>query len=114
MPGQAEKIRQRQLRFQRMQTDVAKAQSQAAAAVVRKLYAECLPLWPSCRRGGCRRHRCCIGNALLCLKRAWPLAPQAVQDAAVVAVRQGGPRRLPAATEMEQNYRRLPPTNFVL
>ena len=113
MPGRAEKRRQRQLRFQRMPDDKAKALREAAFDAIRRLYAECLPLWQSCRRGQCRRHRRCIGNSQACLKRAWPLVPRAVQEAVFAQVRNGGPRRVPPATEREQSLRSYPPTNFV-
>jgi hypothetical protein len=113
MPGRAEKRRMSALRFQRMRTDTAKAQSQAAFVVIRRLYSECLPLWRSCQRGDCRRHRRCFDNAPVCLKRAWPLLPEAAQDAAIRQVRQGGPRRVAAASETEWSLRRYPPSNFV-
>jgi len=88
-------------------------QREAAFAAIRRLYCEVLPVWRVCRRGFCRRHQCCGGDRRECLKRAWPLTPPAVQEAAFAQVVAGGPRRLPPATHLEWALRRFPASNFV-
>jgi len=90
------------------------AQREAAFAAIRRLYCECLPLWRSCARGPCRRHRACGGDGAVCLKRTWPLMPQELQQKAFDLVRHGGPRGLSPATQRESILRGFPPTNFVL
>ena len=90
------------------------AQRNAAFAAIRRLYCESLPLWRSCPRGSCRRHRCCNGDSTACLRRTWPLMPQDLQQQAYDQVRRGGPRRVWPATSMEWKLRGFPPTNFVL
>jgi hypothetical protein len=90
------------------------AQRQAAFAAIRRLYCEALSLWRTCRRGYCRRHRCCSGDGDVCLRRTWPLMPPDVQQRAYDLVRRGGPRRVRPATHSEWLLRGFPPTNFVL
>ncbi len=93
------------------------AQREAAFAAIRRLYREVLPLWRSCRRGDCRRHKSCCGDdgaGRACLKRTWPLLPPQAQNRAHRLVAVGGPRRLPPSTHMEWRLRRYPPSNFVL
>ncbi|MGB6535248.1 MAG: hypothetical protein WBF58_04720 [Xanthobacteraceae bacterium] len=89
------------------------AQRQAAFMAIRQLYCESLPLWRSCARGHCRRHRCCSGDGPACLKRGWPLTPPQVQAQACELVSRGGPRRIPSATHVEWVLRTYPPSNFV-
>jgi hypothetical protein len=89
-----------------------KAQAEAAFAAIRALYCESLPLWRTCARGFCRRHHACGGDNRACLKRTWPLMPEAVQTQAYELVRRGGPRRLRAATHREWILRGYPPSNF--
>jgi len=92
------------------------AQREAAFAAIRRLYCEALPLWRSCARPFCRRHRRCGADdkgCRACLARAWPLLPAAEQNRAHWSVSVGGPRRLPPATHMEWALRRYPPSNFV-
>ena len=86
---------------------------EAAFAAIRLLYIESLPLWRVCRRGYCRRHKCCLERNRSCLKRGWPLLPSEVQVQAFAQVRMGGPRRLPPATHLEWLLRRYVPSNFV-
>jgi hypothetical protein len=88
-------------------------QREAAFAATRQLYAESLPLWRSCRRGYCRRHKLCSGDVRPCLKLCWPLMPPKLQTQAMNQVIAGGPRRVRAATHTELHLRRYPPTNFV-
>ena len=89
------------------------AQREAAFAAIRVLYCESLPLWRTCSRGRCRRHRCCSGDGAACLRRAWPLMPAEVQERAYELVRRGGPRGVWAATRREWHLRGYPPSNFV-
>jgi hypothetical protein len=89
------------------------AQREAAFAAIRRLYCESLPLWRTCSRGYCRRHRCCGADGAVCLPRAWPIMPPDVQEQAYELVRRGGPRRLRPATHMEWILRGYPPSNFV-
>jgi len=78
------------------------------------LYAEVLPLWRFCGRGFCRRHKQCAGkDVLACLRRGWPLMLPEVQTRAYREVIAGGPRRVPAASHVEWDLRRYPPSNFV-
>jgi hypothetical protein len=101
--------------YKRMTPEEEVEQREAAFAAIRLLYCESLPLWRSCSRGSCRRHRrCCNDEKRKCLQRCWPLMPADVQDRAVDEVIAGGPRRKPPATHMEQRLRCFPPTNFVL
>jgi hypothetical protein len=89
-------------------------QRAAAFAAIRKLYAEVLPVWRTCQRGFCRRHKSCGGaNAQRCLTRCWPLLSEQQQTRAWVDVIAGGPRRVRSATHLEQHLRSYPPTNFV-
>jgi hypothetical protein len=88
-------------------------QRQAAFASIRGLYGESLPLWRTCARAYCRRHRCCGGDSKACLPRTWRLTPPDVQQAVYALVMRGGPRRVPAATHREWELRGFPPTNFV-
>jgi hypothetical protein len=89
------------------------AQRESAFAAIRRLYGAVVPVWRSCRRGHCRRHKLCSGDIRPCLKRGWPLLPAALQKAAYDQVVVGGRRRLPPATHMEWHLRRYPPSNFV-
>jgi hypothetical protein len=89
------------------------AQREIAFAAIRLLYREVLPLWRTCRRGLCRRHRRCCGEVRGCLARGWPLLSQAQQEMAFAQVKHGGPRRVPPATQLERQLRRFPPSNFV-
>lgn len=89
------------------------AQRTAAAAAVRRLYCEVLPLWRTCARGYCRRHRCCNGDSSACLQRTWPLLPPERQQRAYDQVVRGGPRRLHAATRAEWRLRGQRPSGFV-
>ena len=91
-----------------------KAQRDAAFTAIRQLYCEVLPLWRTCSRGYCRRHRTCRAGGAGCLPRAWKLTPADAQQRACDLVRRGGPRRLRPATHTELRLRRFPPSNFVL
>jgi hypothetical protein len=88
-------------------------QREAAFAAIRQLYAESLPLWRSCQRGYCRRHKLCNGDVRPCLKRCRPMLPQPQQNRAWHQVIAGGPRRVRAVTHTELHLRRYPPSNFV-
>ena len=90
-----------------------KAQRRAAFVAIRALYAALMPLWRTCSRGYCRRHRCCNGEVRACLERSWPLLPKAEQNRICAQVAKGGPRRIPPATHTEWSLRRFPPSNFV-
>jgi hypothetical protein len=114
MGGRRRKRRERS-RYSDAATEAGrKQQRDAAFAAIRRLYCESLPLWRSCARGFCRRHRCCGGDGAVCLPRTWPLMPPEVQQRAHDLVWNGGPRRVRAATHMEWVLRGYPPTNFVL
>ncbi len=89
-------------------------QREAAFASIRRLYCESPPLWRTCSRGYCRRHRCCRGDGKVCLPRTWPVTPPDVQQRAYDLVMRGGPRGVPAVTHLEWILRGYPPTNFVL
>ncbi len=89
-------------------------QREAAFASIRRLYCEALPLWRTCSKAFCRRHRCCRGDGKACLPRAWRAVPPDVQQRAYALVRRGGPRRVHSATHIEWVLRGYPPTNFVL
>jgi hypothetical protein len=91
-----------------------KRQRDAAFAAIRRLYCESLPLWRTCTRGFCRRHRCCGGDGKVCLKRTWQVTPPDARQQACALVMRGGPRRVRPATHMEWELRGYPPTNFVL
>ncbi len=100
----------------RMTPEEEVAQREAAFAAIRRLYREVLPLWRSCERGYCRRHKSCCGDdnaGRKCLARAWPLLSPQAQNRAHWQVALGGPGRLPPATHMEWQLRRYPPSNFV-
>jgi hypothetical protein len=97
----------------RLTPDEQVVQREADFAAIRRLYCEVVPVWRSCRRGYCRRHQSCRGEAGACLARAWPLLPPALQNAAYAQVIAGGPRRQPPATHTEWALRRFPPSNFV-
>jgi hypothetical protein len=88
-------------------------QREAAFASIKRLYCESLPLWSTCERAYCRRHRCCRGDGKVCLPRTWKLMPPEVQERAYDLVRQGGPRGVPPATLREWHLRGYPPSNFV-
>jgi hypothetical protein len=113
MAGRRKKPGKRGLYSKRLTPDEQAAQREAAFAAIRRLYCEALPLWRSCPRGYCRRHRCCRGDTRACLKRGWPLMPPELQSEACRQVAAGGPRRVPPATHTEWDLRRFPPTNFV-
>jgi len=104
----------RGLHNKRSSPDEQAAQQDAAFVVIRWLYSQVLPLWRSCRRGFCRRHKRCCGDRHTCVKRAWPLLSRELQEEAFRLVKAGGPRRLPPSTHTEWELRRFPPTNFVL
>jgi hypothetical protein len=91
-----------------------KKQREAAFASIRRLYCDSLPLWRTCARGFCRRHRCCRGDGKVCLPRTWQVTPPEAQQQAYNLVMRGGPRRVRSATHMEWVLRGYPPTNFVL
>ena len=113
MARRRRKAGRRGLYYKRITPDEEVVQREAAFAAIRRLYAEVLPLWRSCRRGYCRRNRRCIGDIRACLKRAWPLTPPPLQERAHQAVMAGGPRRIPPATHTEWALRIYPPSNFV-
>ena len=114
MTKRRKKSGRRGLYNKRLTPDGQAAQREAAFAAIRRLYAEALPLWRSCPRGYCRRHKACSGEASTCLKRGWPLMPAELQRLAFDQVMAGGPRRLPPATHTEWHLRCFPPSNFVL
>jgi hypothetical protein len=103
------KTDRRWLPWQRMKPDEMKRLRRAAHAAVAKLFAEVVPLWPSCKRGACRRHHRCNGDIGACLKRAWPPLSAPVQEAALAAVRNGGRRRVPAQSSIERDLRSYRP-----
>jgi hypothetical protein len=74
------------------------ALADAAHVATWRLYGEVLQLWRACRVKKCRRHRRCLGEPAACLLRALPS----------VSVMAGGPRRIPAATQLEWKVRREP------
>jgi hypothetical protein len=113
MATRRKKRGQRGLYNKRLTPDEQDAQRQAAFAAIRRLYCEVVPVWRACRRGFCRRHRCCCGDAAVCLARGWPLMPSELQKLAADQVKLGGPRRLPPATHTEWQLRRFPPANFI-
>jgi hypothetical protein len=87
---------------------------EVAFAAIRKLYAQVLPLWRSCQRGYCRRHRYCGGaDAQRCLEHCWRLLPEQQKTQAWCQVIAGGPRRIRPATPTEERLRNFPPSNFV-
>jgi len=91
------------------------AQTKAAFAAIRALFAQVAQPWQSCPRGYCRRHHCCIAEAGPgpCLKRHWPLLTPAEQKQAHSAVIDGGAQRVRPRTHTEWSLRRFPPSNFV-
>jgi hypothetical protein len=99
----------RWLPWQRMKPEEKKRLREAALAAIAKLYAEIVPLWPGCQRGPCRRHQCCNGDVGTCLKRTWPQLSSQAQEAALVLLKQGGPRRVPAQSSIEREYRTYRP-----
>jgi hypothetical protein len=113
MTARRGKRKKRGLFNKRSTPDEQEAQREAAFAAIRALYRQSLPLWRACGRGRCRRHRGCFGDSD-CLTRAWPLLPEAAQEAAHALVIAGGPRRRPPANHVEWMLRQYPPTNFVL
>jgi hypothetical protein len=88
-------------------------QREAAFAAIRRLYCEALPLWRTCAKSHCRRHRACRGDGEACLPRTWRAMPADVQQRTCELVRRGGPRRVRPATHMEWSLRGYPPANFV-
>ena len=113
MPSRRKK--KRRSRYIDAATEAGQAkQREAAFAAIRRLYCESLPLWRTCARGFCRRHRCCRGDGKDCLPRTWRATPPDVQQAAHDLVLRGGPRGVPAATHTEWVLRAFPPSNFVL
>jgi hypothetical protein len=103
------KTDRRWLPWQRMKPEEKKRLGEAAVAAIAKLYAEIVPLWPGCRRGRCRRHHRCDGKVGTCLERAWPLLSPQAKEAALISLKQGGPRRLPAQSSIEREYRTYRP-----
>jgi hypothetical protein len=103
------KTDRRWLPWQRMRPEEKKRLRNAADAAIDKLYAEIVPLWPGCQRGACRRHHHCNGEIGACLKRTWPLLSAQAQEAALVSLKQGGPRRVPAQSSIEREYRTYRP-----
>jgi hypothetical protein len=100
----------RWLPWQRMRPEEKRRLRKAASAAVDKLFAEVVPLWPGCRRGTCRRHHRCAGGAIgACLKRNWLLLSEQAQEAALVAIRNGGPHRRPAQSSIERELRSYRP-----
>ena len=89
------------------------ARRKAAFAAIRALFCQVTEPWHSCKRGYCRRHHCCIGEAGPCLKRHWPLMTAAAQNKAHIEVIIGGPQRVRPQTSMEWRLRRFPPSKFV-
>ena len=114
MARRREKQGKRGLFNKRLTPDEQAAQREGAFAAIRRLYCEALPLWRSCPRGTCRRHRRCRGDEpRACLRRGWPLMPAELQSEACRQVALGGPRRLKPATHAEWELRRYPASNFV-
>jgi hypothetical protein len=103
----------RWIAWRRLRPEEEAQHRKAAFTAIRKLYAEVVPMWASCRRGACRRHRCCGGDIRACLVRSWPLLSAQAQEAARIAVVNGGPQRMPAQSRFEWSLRRFPPSNFV-
>ncbi len=99
--------------WQKLRPQEAARRRKAAFTAIRKLFAEVVPLWASCGRGQCRRHRRCAGTIRSCLARGWPLLSPTEQKAAHIEVTKGGPRRVPALTRSEWELRGYPPSNFV-
>jgi hypothetical protein len=75
MPRRRKKPGKRGLYNKRLTPDEQKVQREAAFAAIRRLYAEVVPLWRSCTRGHCRRHKQCSDDAPL------PRTQLAVADA---------------------------------
>jgi hypothetical protein len=114
MPKRKKKPGKRGQWNKRLTPEEQRERKEEAFAAIRKLYAEVLPVWRSCQRGFCRRHRCCRGaDAQRCLERCWPLLSEQQQTQAWCQVIAGGPRHIRPATSTEQNLRDFPPTNFV-
>jgi len=103
----------RWIAWQRLKPEEAARHRKSAYTAIRKLLAAVVPLWKSCRRGACRRHRRCAGNIHTCLARSWPLLSKDAQEAAHLEVMRGGPRRIPPQTRTEWMLRSSPPSNFV-
>jgi hypothetical protein len=97
----------------RLTPDEQKVQREAAFAAIRRLYAQVVPLWRSCARGHCRRHKQCSGDVRPCLERSWPLLTPNQKDWVWYKVLLGGPRRVPPASHAEWHLRRFPASNFV-
>jgi hypothetical protein len=100
MAGRRRKRGRRGLFNKRRSPDDQVAQREAAFAAIRLLYSEALPLWRSCPRGTCRRHKSCAGDGASCLKRGWPLMPPELQQLAYAQAVRGGPHRRPPATHV--------------
>lgn len=113
MTRRKNKAGRRGLYNKRLTPDEQRARKEQAFAAIRNLYAACLPLWRFCAAPYCRRHKVCGGDVRPCLRRCWPLLPQALQDAAYAQAMRGGPLRVPPATHTEWSLRSYPPSNFV-
>jgi hypothetical protein len=55
-----------------------------------------------CKRGVCRRNKCCRGNPDACLRRGWKLFSTVEQNRAWRTVQHGGPRHVPPAAALEK------------
>jgi hypothetical protein len=114
MAGRRRKRRERSRYIDAATEEGRKAQREAAFASIRRLYCESLPLWRTCARGCCRRHRACGGDGKVCLPRTWRGMPADAQQRAYDLVMRGGTRSVRSATRVEWSLRGYPPTNFVL
>ena len=75
--------KQRGLYNKRYTPDEQVVQREIAFAAIKRLYAETLPVWRTCTRGFCRRHKCCTGDVGACLARTPAAAPGAVAGGGV-------------------------------
>jgi hypothetical protein len=88
--------------------DEGRALMDAAHIATQRLYCDVLRFWRNCPKASCRRHRRCAGEATWCLRRNFPLVPEAERARARNDVIAGGPLHLSPATHIEWQVRRAP------
>ena len=84
------------------------ALADAAQSATARLYNDVLEFWRQSLRKPCKRHRCCAGEPLQCLRRNRGSVAEHNYEPARSWVMLGGRRRIPPANHVEWGMRRTP------
>jgi hypothetical protein len=105
MPTWRHKKSKKEDYLKRRSYDDGRALVDDAHRAVHRLYCDAFGFWRACKGKPCKRHRRCCGEPTQCLMRGLPGVPPAERQRAEKDVIAGGPRRVPAASHVEQTVR---------